>query len=224
VMTADFSLQFEGKAIPELTVAGNVVTRKRLGRVTLLCYASGEAPRHGNGDDEGVPRLPRGTPYLMMDLRDVLVVSETSGHRTGSRLEANRIEFLEREPGKDERAACFYDAVTKSGGAIAEAANFPAELEFPGEALESDRMEEHMKLGGCSFAFTKARFRPHEASFECHTCWPPGANKCICAGCRKCHEGHEVVETGPNTMYCDCGSPAGECPVPCQGSPDKKLT
>jgi hypothetical protein len=223
-LTADFSLQFEGKAIPELTVAGHVVTKKRLARVTLICYASGDPRHNGNGDNEGFVPQPRGTPRLMMDMYDVLATSTSTGGRLNARVEANRLEFLERGPGKDEVAACFYDAVAISGGAIAEAKDFPVGLEFPGEALESDRMEKHMEMGGCSFAFTKANFKFHQASYECHTCWPAGANKCVCAGCRKCHEGHDIVEMGSNNMYCDCGSPAGECPVPCQGSPDKKLT
>ncbi len=218
----DVSLHFEGRTIPELTVAGNAVTQKRLGRVTLVVYATGERRRHNNDEDPDVVHHPRGTPLLMVDMRDVVVKNRTQGnHRIGAQLESRRVDFFERGPKKEEFAASFYDAAVNSGGAIAEAKDFPEGLEFPGDELMVDRMEKHMELGGCSFAFTKARFINHQASYACHTCWQPGANKCICAGCRKCHEGHDIVGTGSNTMYCDCGSPQGECPVPCQASATK---
>jgi hypothetical protein len=220
----DISMRVQAGAIPELFLASNVTMQKRLGRVTIVSYASGRGRRH-NDDDRGPGFLrdPRGTPHTRIELRDVTVARES---RTGSHIgsvsvQASRLEFFACNPGDKEWVGDFFVAATNSGGAITEEVELPSCLEFPGEELESERMERHMALGGCSYAFTRSRFRPHRVSYACHTCWLPGANRCICAGCHKCHEGHELVKREDESMYCDCGCPEGGCPVPCQASAEK---
>ncbi|KAK8863763.1 hypothetical protein M9Y10_011453 [Tritrichomonas musculus] len=62
-----------------------------------------------------------------------------------------------------------------------------------------------LEKGKCTFKFTKGNF-VIQRSYRCKTCNQQyGEGVCsVCA--RICHSGHELIETGINPFYCDCGS------------------
>ncbi len=210
----EFSVSLDPTAIATFMLIGSQKSTTKIAQMTLMHYSKAEDER----DHEGRPLVPRESVVSSIDMHGVRVrhtnVSNYGLHVTFA---ADSAVFSVRDWPEKEVFSCRMNTENGTGGPAEDVTEFPRGLDFPEPASKESIMEERMRLGGCSYAMTRDRFWKHKMSYECHTCWPAGANKCICAGCVECHEGHDVVEAGRNqNMFCDCGGPAGECPVPCQ--------
>ena len=91
-------------------------------------------------------------------------------------------------------------------------AQFP---DLPNPLLDSMRVKVQRagETGVCTFSVSGRKF-VKQIGFSCKTCFPEGANRIVCMGCKSCHEGHDIGPPHKSRMYCDCGS--GDGPEPCQ--------